>query len=45
MRTRNNTVDSATRLVREARKACDASDMPRATANARAAIELLNYLR
>jgi hypothetical protein len=45
MRTRSATVDTATRLVQEARKACNAADNPRASANARAALELLKYLQ
>ena len=45
IRARNSTIDSATRLVRDARRACETSDMPRAGANARAALELLNYLK
>jgi hypothetical protein len=44
LRDANATVDSATRLVRDARRACEASDMPRASANARAALELLHSL-
>jgi hypothetical protein len=40
----SSTLANARRLVNEAEAACKASDAPRATANARAAIELLNYL-
>ena len=38
-------LDTASRLVRDAQGACKADDNPRASANARAALELLTYLR